>query len=471
MDRREEINPSAKAGRLNRDPGKYGTIAEIGAGQEVARLFFHVGGAAGTIAKTMSAYDMTFSDAIYGDADRYVSRVRLKSMLEHEYQLLVERLGQSKGADTCFFAYANTVAATSFRVKGDGHGWMGVRFQKTPQHPSNDIMIHVRLLDRDNPQQQEAVGLLGVNLIYAAYHYSGNGQEEDFLDSLLEGINPERVEVDVVLTEGEEIGHFDERLLALQLVKKEMTSAVVFDPWGNVRHGSEMFYKKALLVERGSFRPVTRVNLDMIDAAHEAFEVDLNTDQRFAPILEIMEISMTNLLQEGNVDPNDFLARVEILKSLGKTVMVSNYAEFYKLAAHLSQYPRERIGIVLGVPLVREVFKHKYYESLGGGILESFGRLFKDGLKFYVYPALDSETGEEIHVDQLEIDSTARHLYQFLLEEHCVVGLKNRNPKEKPYTSREVARRMVEGDHSWEKLVTEEVAEAIKTNGYFGYTT
>jgi len=470
-DVREKISPNTKASRLNRDQDKYGTIAEIGAGQEVAGWFFRVGGAAGTIAKTMSAYDMTFSDAIYGGSDRYVSRTRLKSMLEHEYMLLVERLGEERGGQSCFFAFANTVAATSYTVKGEGQGWMGIRFQTHPRRHSNDLLVHVRLLDWDNLQQQEAIGILGVNLIYAAFHHTGAGQEDEFLESLIDGINPERVEVDVILPEGPDLRHFEERLLNLRLVSRGMTDAVVFDPWGNVRHGSEIFYKKALLVQRGSFRPVTRVNLEMMDAALERFESELKEEPaEDSPILEVMEISMTNLLRSGDVDPEDFLARVDLLKAMGKMVMVSNYAEFYKLSSHLGQYTDKRIRLVLGVTLMEEVFKEKYYESLGGGILESFGRLFRNDLRFYVYPALDPDSGGELHVEDLPIEGTAAHLHRYLVEEGAIVGLKNIQEASAPYSSQEVSQRIADGDASWEKMVMPEVAREIKAHGYFGWS-
>ncbi len=463
----ENLNANSKAIRLNRDPSRYGTIAEIGAGQEVARWFFRVGGAAGTIAKTMSAYDMTFSDAIYGDSARYVSRGRLKSMLDHEYSLLEERLGDERGKETCFFAFANTVAATSFKVKDKGHGWMGIRFQTKPQAPPSDILMHVRLLDRDNVQQQEAAGILGVNLIYAAFHYLGSDNVHPFLDSLLDGINPDRVEIDVILGEGPDFEKLDNRIVNLLLVEKNMTHSVVFDPWGNVRHGSEMFYKKALLVERGTFRPVTRVNLDMLDAANEQFREDLGPDG--PEILEVMEISTENLLQQGNADFLDFLERVDTLKALGKTVMVSNHAEFHKIAAYLGNYTDERIGVVLGVGLVKEVFHPKYYKAMDGGILEAFGHLFKDDLRLYVYPMLDADTGEVVRVEDLEFSGATAHLHRYCIEEGSLVGLQNRKPTEIPYSCREVCARIASGDETWETLVPPEVATFIKENHFFGY--
>src|SRR5207302_10365670 len=190
------------------DRQKYGTFAEIGAGQEVARRFFHVGGAAGTIAKTMSAYDMTFSDAIYGPSDRYVSRVRLNTMLDHEYDLLLERLEKKLGNERAFFVFADTVAARSFKEHNESHGWLGVRFQTDFRGEPSQIIIHVRMLDEANVDQQEALGVIGVNLIYGAFYHT---RPEELISSLQENLAPGQIQVDLLKFSGPAFAKIDDR--------------------------------------------------------------------------------------------------------------------------------------------------------------------------------------------------------------------------------------------------------------------
>lgn len=453
-----------KALQINIDAQRYGTFAEIGAGQEVARWFFRVGGAAGTVAKSMSAYDMKFSDAIYGPCPRYVSRQRLETMLNHEYALLLERLAAERGDRTCFFVYANTVAAKGYRSQNECHGWMGMRFQRRPGSPPSEIILHVRLLDRENVQQQEALGILGVNLVYGAIHYNEN--PEDLIRSLPDGLTRERIEVDMLEFRGEDFAHLDNRLVNLELVRQGLTAAVVFDPTGQVHQASEILYKRPILLERGNFRPVTQVNLDMMAAARRQFVTEpLNAGE--SPI-EIMEMTVNNLLYAGDVDPDDFLARADILSALGKTVMVSSYGEFHRLAAYLRRNSKKMLGIVLGVGLLQEIFNEKYYAELEGGILESFGRLFKNDLRLYVYPALSPER-KLMKASTLAVPAHLRHLHAHLLENHCIVDVDTECPATVTFSSRDVAARIAAGDPSWEKLVDARVAAMVKARGCFGH--
>jgi len=454
-----------KAVRINLDGPLYGTFAEIGAGQETARWFFLVGGAAGTIAKSMSAYDMTFSDSIYGPCDRYVSRQRLAHMLDHEYSLLLERLQAKRGDTTNFFVFANTVTAKAYRSNKECHGWLGVRFQREPNAPPHNIKIHVRMLDRENLQQQEALGIIGVNLLYGAFYLSDN--PDRFINSLLDNLSSERIEVDLILFEGPDFTHLDNRLLNLQLIRKGLTSAVVFAPGNQVLLAAEHIYNRPVLVERGNFRPVTQVNLDMMDAARTPFLEDFKLQQ--PDILEIMEITLRNLLNSGEVDGKDFLARVDILGSLGKTVMVSNYAEFHRLGAYLHYYSRQPIGIVLGIALLEQIFDEKYYTDLDGGILESFGRLFKSGVKLYVYPALSEQDGGLITADTLQVASHLGNLYKYLRDNSFISGITGHQPKSLTYSSREVAALISNGDPQWETLVSPAVAALIRQHGYFNW--
>src|SRR5256885_1528897 len=371
MDIEMEIANDEKALRINLDPAKYGTFAEIGAGQEVARRFFRVGGGAGTIAKTMSAYDMTFSDAIYGRANRYVSRVRLQKMLDHEYDLLIERLDRKFGNEKTFFVFADTVAARSFKERNESHGWLGVRFQPQPRVQPSQIIIHVRLLDEANVEQQEALGVIGVNLLHGAFY---DRQPEKLISFLQQNLPPGRIEVDMMKFSGPLFQNVDNRLMSLQLVSQGLTDAVMFEADGETVQPAEVFYKKAILVERGSFRPVTYATNDMLDGARRVFlkHCDCSEDD----IIVLMEMTLENLGADGEVDHADFLARVDILRALGRTVLISKFGEYYRLAGYLFRYTTPAIGLVMGVPRLIENFSAKYYTNLQGGNLEAVGRKF-----------------------------------------------------------------------------------------------
>src|SRR4051794_38047950 len=283
-----------KALQINLDARRYGTFAEIGAGQEVVRWFFRAGGAAGTIAKSMSAYDMAVSDAVYGKTERYVCRPRLQSMLDHEYQLDLDRLGETRGETTAFCAFADTVAARSYRNTHEAHGWMGVKFQSRPRDQSSQIIIHVRMLDSENALQQEALGIVGVNLLYGAFFLAS--EPELLIESLLDGLTTQRLSIDMIELSGIEFRQVDNRLMSMKLVQMGLSGAAMFDPQGTVLQPSEALYKKNVLVERGSFRPVCHVNIDMLRCARENFARDLGGD---GEIVELMELTMRNLREEG----------------------------------------------------------------------------------------------------------------------------------------------------------------------------
>src|SRR5713226_620269 len=410
-----DIGTDKKALQINLDAKKYGTFAEIGAGQEVARRFFHVGGAAGTIAKTMSAYDMTFSDAIYGPTDRYVSRVRLQTMLDHEYNLLLERLNAKLGGGRTFFVFADTVAARSFKQHNESHGWLGVRFQSEKHGEPSQIIIHVRMLDETNVDQQEALGVIGVNLIYGAFFYA---EPEKLISSLQENLAPGRIEVDMIKFSGSLFCKIDNRLMSLQLVSQGLTNAVMFKADGETVQPAEVFYKKAILVERGSFRPVTYATNDMLDGARRVFlkHCDCSEDE----IVVLMEMTLENLRADGQVDHADFLARVDILRALGRTVLISKFGEYYRLAGYLFRYTNRAIGLVMGVPSLIEILDEKYYLNLEGGILEALGRMFKHGLKLYVYPMIDETTGAILSATKVHVAPKLRALFQYFID-NCYI--------------------------------------------------
>src|SRR6266704_5765975 len=386
-----------KALALNLDKSKYGTIAEIGAGQEVARWFFLVGGAAGTIAKSVSAYDMAVSDAMYGSAQRYVSRQRLQAMLEHEFSQLLERLGSAKGDGTAFFAFADTVATRSYTHQGDGRGWLGVRLQTRPREVPSDLIVHVNLKDTTATRQQEALGVLGVNLIHGAYYR--HAEPDGLIGSLMDELSRERVDVDMIRFSGPAFDGVDNRLMSLQLVEQGLTDAAMFTAAGEVVQPSDVFYKKPILVERGTFRPVTKLTLDLLEGALQQF-LEEPAVKGQAPVV-LMEMTLRNLSTGSRVDHTDFLARADILGALGHDVLISRFEQFYHLAEYLGSYTDRLIGIAVGLPSIREIADENFYHDLGGGMLESTGRLFRRSVKMYAYPALDPATGRVVTIETL----------------------------------------------------------------------
>ena len=455
-----------KALRINLDPRWYGTVAEIGAGQEVARWFFRVGGAAGTIAKSISAYDMAVSDAIYGEADRYVSAGRLQAMLDHEYELNLERLNEKRGDTTSFFAFANTVVARSYMGNNECHGWMGLKFQAHPRDDPSQIVLHVRMLDVEASLQQEAIGIVGINLLHGAFFL--HHEPEMLLESLLDRLTVGRIEIDMVEFRGIEFRRVDNRLMALKLVQLGLSGLAMFGPDRAVLQPSEALRKRAILVERGSFRPTTRVNLDMLECALEKFEADPAVAS--TSVLPVAELTMRNLLAGGeDVDRRDFLARADLLAACGMTVVISDYFEYYRLAAYIAQRTSERIGIVMGVPSLRELFDEANYTQLPGGILESFGRLFKNDLRIYVYPLRRDDSDALQTVDTIEVEPALRPLYDYLAIRGSFVPLDNFSEEYLSIFSRDVLKRIASGDATWQEMVPPEVAELIRQKSFFGY--
>lgn len=439
--------------RINLAQTVYGTFAEIGAGQEVAHWFFRAGGASGTVAKTMSAYDMTFSDEIYGRSQRYVSRQRLVAMLDHEYQILLDRLQAKRGGDCTFFTLANTVRARSFRDKSqECHGWMGLRFQAQPGADPNDILLHVRLLD-DSPQAQaDAMGILGVNLLYAAFHE--RGRLPQFLEVLMDDLNRWRVEIDMIKFSGPVfVGpDFEDRLCALELVETGLADAALFGPNGEILQASDVLYKKPVLLKRGSFDPITKLNMDMLERGRAAFLDDRGAEAEGYE--EILEITMHNLLSDGgSVRDEDFLARADVLQALGKKVLISKYAEFHRLSAYLARHTQQPIAIVLGLPLFEELFNERWYADLAGGLLEALGRLFKNQVRLYVYPIGDPATGQIRTARHARLTGAQSHLLDYLLDSGCVRVIEDGLRECIFQTSADVRQMIREGDPRWRTLV------------------
>ena len=467
MEEFKKLTTQEKALRLNLSRAIYGSFAEIGAGQEVAANFFKVGGASGTIAKTMSAYDMKFSDAIYGVCERYVCEDRLIQMLEHEYQLLPERL-PNRIKETRFFAFADTVEALNFERTNSGHGWIGIRFQLIPEGPVNDCVVHVKMHDDDPIQQQMSLGIIGVNMIYGCMFMN---DPQAIINSLLDGLTSKRMEVDMFRLSGPDFAHLDNRLMALMLVKNGLTKAAMFGPDGTVMQPSEALYKKNVLVLRGRFRPVTHVNVDMLLASRRHFKNEPDVER--SRLVVLTELTLNDLSSNGEIDEKDFLHRADIICSLGQTVLISNYFEYYRLVDYLSKITRgKKIGLVLGIYALQKIFEEKTYENLRGGILESFASLFGTNVKLYIYPSLRRQNGDELFTltdFEQELPDKLKALFRYLMDNNKLENVRKANVRNLHIISDNVLAMIKAGEPGWEKYVPSKVEDAIKEHGLFDY--
>tara|TARA_B110000902_G_C14258647_1_gene568927 strand:- start:607 stop:2025 length:1419 start_codon:yes stop_codon:yes gene_type:complete len=460
------LTPIQKALRINLDDNIYGSMVEIGAGQEVARQFFRAGSASGTIAKTMSAYDKDFSDAIYGKEEdgRYVCKDRLMNMLDHEYGLLEERLDRKSFPDRKYFAFADTVTTLNYVKTNQGHGWIGVRFQKDSNKKWNEIIIHVNLHDQDAKLQQETVGILGTNLLHACFYLT---EPKEILKELYDNLSRSNLDIDMVNFFGPDFKEVDNRLLSLSLVKEGMTDGVIFTPDGLNHQPSEILYKKNILTLRGSFRPVTKVNIDMLENGLKEFKADKKVKQENIQVL--FEITLSNLKAAGEVDEQDFLDRVDILCSLGYTVMISNFRKYYKVIEYLSQFTASRMGLIIGVDNLIEMFEEKYYRNLNGGIMEAFGIIFTRDIKIYLYPFKPSNNSEFLNSTNIPIHPRVKALYQYLFVNKRIIDL-DYNEEVLSIFSRKVLQLLHENKQGeWEHMVPEGVDEIIKEKCLFGY--
>jgi hypothetical protein len=454
-----------KALRINLNADIYGTFSEIGAGQETVRQFFRAGGASGTIAKAMSAYDKDFSDAIYGieDDKRYVTEARLRKMLNHEVRLMEERITRDNNPHKIFFSYANTVATIDFAKKYKGHGWVGIKYQVGPDEEYNDIIIHVRFKETDARLQQETLGKLGTNLIYGAF-YKYN-QPRKLLRYLYDHLDKDQLEIDTINFSGPVFKDVDNRLMSLQLVKNGMTDAVMFAPDGNNVLPARVLYKKNILTLRGSFRPVTKVNMDMLEKSLEMFVKENKVEKEKTQV--IFEITLSNLRAEGEIDEQDFMDRAKLLCSLGQTVLISNFQEYYKLVEYFSQYSRARMGLAMGVNNLVDIFDEKYYRHLSGGILEAFGKLFYKDLRVYLYP-MQNEDGSLTTSENLKVHPRMKELYKFFKYNGKVVDIADYDRSNLTVFSRTVLKMIYNNENGWEKMLPEGVAKLIKEKSLFG---
>lgn len=381
-------------------------------------------------------------------------------MLEYEYDILEDRLGPGRGNDTTFFSFCNTVRARGYQDTGECYGWLGIRLQLKPETKPCDIVLHMRLLDETNADQMEALGAVGVNLIYAAFNY--RDCLEDFVDSLTDGIATESVEVDMLRFTGEGFRYVDNRLCALQLVQSGLANAAMFNKHGEVVQAGDALYKRPILLLRGSFNPVLKLHLDMIQQSRQVFSGVINEEQKDRS-LEICEISTKNLLRDdGAVDHEDFIDRADTLQALGKTVLISRSAEFHRIATYLSRYTAEPIAIILSIGLLNELFKEKWSQDLPGGILESFGRLFKNRVQLFVYPWHNTHSMELVTAENFKAPGSWEHFYQHLLQNKRILPIGVGDPSLLAKTSRKILKMIEEGDEDWQNWVPLEAHDMVR---------
>lgn len=463
------LSTMQKAFAFNLDHNKYGTIAEIGAGQEVSRFFFRAGGAAGTIAKTISAYDMAVSDAIYGEEEnkRYVTENRVKKMLNTEFDLVLQRVSDIRPKSSTYFAFADTVTAKSYSQRGECHGWLGIKFQVEPGAEPCEILIHIRMLDESTTHQQEAVGILGVNLIYGAFQY--HSRPEELISSLGDNLDPSRLEVDLIRFTGPYFSYINNRLMALKLVEMNLAKAVVFGADRNTLvHPSELFYSRDILIMRSMFRPVTNVSVDMMNSGMEIFQRIPDVDGDHAMI--VPEISVTEWMNQDRVNMQDILDRVDCLNLLGYPVIVSNYLRFFRLSDYLGRYTKGKIAFVLGIPNLETLFNDEYYEGLKGGILGAFAALFDRETHLFVYPMRrDDNPDDIITCEDFTVPDNLKYFYRHLLENNKILPVEKYNDANMHIWPEDVLQQIKKGPGTWEKTVPEPVAKEIVSRCMFGF--
>ncbi|MDR5591934.1 TonB-dependent receptor [Christiangramia sp. SM2212] len=454
-----------KCTRLNLNENIYGTFAEIGAGQETVRHFFRAGNPKGTIAKTLSAYDKDFSDAIYGldPQNRYVTEARLKRMIDYEADLIEKRLSRKKYPNKLFFSYANTVATIDWAKKYKGHGWLGIKFQREPEQEYSEIILHVQFHENNASQQQISLGIMGVNLIYAAFYQSDDPKV--LIKKLYDHLSVDKIEIDSINFKGPVFKNVDNRLMSLELVKEGITDAVMFSKDGNNILPANVLYKKNILTLRGSFRPVTNLNLNMFMSARKLFLEEEEVDPDKTVI--IFEMTLNNLKAEGEIDEKDFLDRADLLCASGQTVMISSFQEYYKVVEYFSLHTKKQLGLAMGVDNLIDIFNEKYYRHLSGGILEAFGKLFFKSLKVYLYPIRDEETGDIINSKNLKVHPRVKELYKFFVDNGKVIDIEDYDEESLDIHPRKVYEMIREGDQEWENMVPGLTAKMIKEKNLF----
>ena len=462
----EKLSTAQKALKINLDPTIYGTFAEIGAGQEVAGNFFKAGAASGTVAKSISAYDMIFSDSIYGkeESGRYVCQPRLIKMIKYEYELVLARLQEKKKNDK-FFAFANTVSARNFHGTNEAHGWLGIRFQDQVGAPCSELVVHIRMHDNSNILQQKAIGIIGVNMIYASFFKNTN--VEDIVDTLMDNLSRSRIEIDMISISGNAFKNCDNRLLNLQLLEKGLTDAVLFNQKGEISLPSDELYKKNILIARGSYRPPTFVNTDLMKTGRNNFSRDLKIEE--SEVLNLAEITITNLNSAGEFAHEDFLARVDLLSSINQPVIITNFPQYFKLSTYLRRFKPKNVAIVLGAYNFMQIFDDQYNRE-GENTLEAIGQLFRPNVCIYLYPFREeNESDELIKLSTMKVTEKNAPLLEYIKATGQVKDLVGFDDSILHIYSRKVLKMIIAGETGWEKYVPSEISKTINDKCLFGH--
>jgi len=459
------LSTKEKSVHINIDSNYYGAIAEIGGGQETVRHLFQAGGASNTVAKSISAYDMLFSDHFYnqGNPSRHVAEERLRKMIDYEYGELIEILDKKNTRK--FFAFANTVETLNFTKSNHGNGWLGIAVEGTDRYHPNKMFIHVKLHENDTLLQQYTLGALGINLIYGGLFQCEDPR--DVLLSLLDNLDTGRVEVDYVFAEGPDMEWVDNRLLNLMLVSNDMTPAIMFDPSGKVQQPGELLYKKNVIVLRGYFRPINNLGMEFMEDSLANFKKD--EDYRPDNTIAFCEISLKYLIQNEKVDDKDFLHRVDLLNMMGQSVMISKFYRYFQLVKYFAQFKLIKLRLVVGLPTFDKILDSSNYTDLRGGLLEAMGALFQKNVKVYLYPYIDMTTGEVIYPEDSHFSEVNRMLWQYLNATRKILILKSISPKSLEIHSEYISNLIEKGDENLINYVPEKVYHSIKRNKLFGY--
>lgn len=426
---REILDTKRKALNINLNANIYGTFAEIGAGQEVARNFFTAGAASGTVAKTMSAYDMTFSDAIYGaeESGRYVSQSRLKKMLNHEFDLLTERLTGSKYDSRTFFAFADTVTTLNYNKSNDPHGWIGIKFQTEPEGEPNEIFFHVRLLDTDAALQQNVLGIIGVNLVYAAFYYYRDPKR--MIESLADNLSIGSVEIDLISVSGPAFKDINNILLNLYLIVKDFSAAAIFDSMGSPCLAKDLLYKKDIMILRTKYAQKSLPNFSMFNKAVDQFKRTGDVQKDNMSVL--IEVLLSNVLSADEEKPDaiDLPAvakRAEEMCQTGNLVIVSNFARHNKLAKYLDRCKPKSVGISTNINNLKFVFNsHNFGDNYSSQLMAYVSDMFSKNVKLFAYPFLEKNSGRVITTANMPVTPEAKPLFDFLILNGYITDIKD----------------------------------------------
>ena len=437
-----------KALDINLDASFYGSFAEIGAGQEVARQFFQAGRASQTIALTISAYDMTFSDIIYGKekSGRYVCKPRLEKMLDKEYSKVVSRLSEERGDKTCFFSFADTV---STGIKN--HGWLGVRFQARPKGEAQTVIFHVRLLDKHRLQQQETLSKLGVNLMYSCFYERKN--TDDFLAGLFDQIKEGSIAIDIIEFSGDEFKKYDPILFNLKLVHQGWSEAILVDASGVLQNPGDFLYDRPLLIQRGSYNPVTNTHLDIFKRGLAHFQKEFNL--KSTDVLGFFEFLLDNRAKGSKLTPEDALHRVQMITALGIPALITRFTLFYQLKEFVRLNTPKPLGIVISAAYLDKLFDVNFYLDLSGSLLEGLGKLLGRFSRIYVYPHKTNEIC--LLTKSFFPKPEVKNIYAHFIQNNNIQDIAGCDEINEYISSEDVNKLIKKNDKSWKKLVPEKI--------------